>query len=126
MVDFLFQLAQAPAPQAFNWDKVVKIVILVALYPVWLPVLKALYSDFQGALWEEGGLFGREPTPRELKELRQRYGAYRSPLFSETHEQYRERVRSGRGFRSNEDYLEEELTDGGLPSQPTSPRTRSF
>ncbi len=123
----LFAQAQ---PKGFNWDTFVKIVILLVLYPVWWPVLKALYNDFQGALWEEGGLFGREPSERELAELKDRYGGYRSPLRSETHEQYLDRVRSGRGFRAPlEDDYENSAPDwsqGGIGSSGGGPRPRSF
>ena len=103
LLDILALVPRREPDEGFNWDTVVKVSILLALYPVWWPVLKALYQDFQGALWEEGGLFGREPTPREHAELEERYGGYRSPLRSETYEEYRERLARRPGFRDEED-----------------------
>jgi hypothetical protein len=69
-----------------NEQTAYRILALLILAPLWLPVLKALYTDFQGALWEEGGLFGRPPGKRDLERLRDRYGDYESPLVNEPHE----------------------------------------
>ena len=77
-----------------NEQTLSRLLALLILAPLWLPVLKALYSDFQGALWEEGGLFGRPPGKRDLEKLREQYGDYESPLVSEPHESRRFRDRS--------------------------------
>jgi len=75
-------------------DGFFKLIAILLLSPMWMPVLKALYTDFQGALWEEGGLFGRPPGRRDLEKLRERYGAYESPLVHEPHETRRFKDRS--------------------------------
>ena len=61
----------------------VKVLIIASLAPVWVPVLKALYDDFEAALWREGGLFGRPPTKDELIELERKYRHWKSPLINE-------------------------------------------
>lgn len=75
-------------------DGFFKLLAILLLGPLWLPVIKALYTDFQGALWEEGGLFGRPPGRRDLDKLRERYGDYESPLVNEPHETRRFKDRS--------------------------------
>lgn len=67
-------------------DGFFKLLAILLLSPLWVPVLKALYTDFQGALWEDGGLFGRPPGRKDLEKLRERYGDYESPLVNELHE----------------------------------------
>lgn len=74
---------------------IVKVVILLALAPYWIPVLKAIYDDFEAALWKEGGLFGRPPTGDEYAELQQKYRRWKSPLVSTP----RARRDRGRGAR---------------------------
>ena len=61
----------------------IKIGIIVLLTPYWMPVVKALYDDFEAALWREGGLFGRPPTSEELAELEEKYRNWKSPLVNE-------------------------------------------
>lgn len=93
----------------------IKLLILAATYPLWSKVLKALYEDFQGALWEEGGLFGSTPTGRDLEELREKYEDYESPLVNVTHEEF-EAARRG-----------QPLSDGNLPtSTHTGVQRRGF
>ncbi len=60
----------------------VKVGVLIALSPFWWPVLKAMYQEVQATLRKEGGLFGKKPTPRELKEMEDKHGIYESPLIS--------------------------------------------
>jgi hypothetical protein len=77
-----------------NLDTFIKLLILLALAPYWWPVLKALYADFQGALADEGGLFGSDPSPRQLAELREKYRDYESPLINESYEEAMARRRA--------------------------------
>ncbi len=67
-------------------DTLWKLAVIAILAPLWGPVLKALYADFDGALREEGGLFGRTPTPDELETLRLEGKLYQSPLSHEPFE----------------------------------------
>lgn len=75
-------------------DAFFKLLALLLMSPLWVPVLKALYTDFQGALWEEGGLFGKPPGKRQLAKLEEQYGTYESPLVSEPHATRRFKDRS--------------------------------
>ncbi|QDU84836.1 hypothetical protein Pla163_19520 [Planctomycetes bacterium Pla163] len=77
-----------------NEETFYRILALALMAPLWIPVIKALYSDFQGALWEEGGLFGRPPGKKQLEKLRDRYGTYESPLINEPHAPRRFKDRS--------------------------------
>jgi len=43
--------------------------ILIGSAPIWWPVAKMLWRDFNGALREEGGLLGSQPSPREVEEI---------------------------------------------------------
>lgn len=43
--------------------------VLIGSAPIWWPVAKILWRDFNGALREEGGLLGSQPSPREVSEI---------------------------------------------------------
>lgn len=81
-------------------DGLYKLLAMLLMSPLWVPVLKALYTDFQGALWEEGGLFGKPPGKRQLAKLQDRYGDYESPLVNEPHETRRFKDRTSAPRRS--------------------------
>lgn len=49
--------------------ELVRWLLLVALMPIGWPFLKALWQDFNEALREEGGLFGSQPSPREVAQI---------------------------------------------------------
>lgn len=57
--------------------------ILIALMPIGWPFLKALWQDFNGALREEGGLFGSQPSPREVAQIREEKKRQPETLISE-------------------------------------------
>ena len=57
--------------------------LLIGAAPVWLPFLRLLWKDFNDALREEGGLFGAQPTPRELEKIRREKEAEPDTLVSE-------------------------------------------
>lgn len=92
-----------------NEDTIYRIITLVLMAPLWMPVIKALYKDFQGALWEEGGLFGRPPGKKKLQKLSERYGDYESPLVNEPHAARRFKDRSKGPARTG---------TGGTPAAP--------
>jgi hypothetical protein len=48
---------------------IIRYLILLALLPIGWPFIKALWRDFNGALREEGGLFGRPPSAREVEKI---------------------------------------------------------
>lgn len=105
-----------------NLDTFIKLVILLILAPYWWPVLKALYADFQGALADEGGLFGADPTPRQLAELREKYRDYESPLVNESFE---EALAKRRARPMREGGAERGGGDAGRQASP-GPRPRRF
>lgn len=105
-----------------NLDTFIKLLILLALAPYWWPVLKALYADFQGALADEGGLFGSDPTPRQLAELREKYRDYESPLINESYEEALARRRA-RPMRDSSSAPSG--SDAGRQASP-GPRQRRF
>jgi hypothetical protein len=45
-------------------------VLLIAATPIWLPFLRILWKDFNRALEEEGGIFGRPPPAHERERIR--------------------------------------------------------
>lgn len=49
--------------------ELVRWLLLIALMPIGWPFLKALWQDFNEALREEGGLFGSQPSPREVAQI---------------------------------------------------------
>jgi hypothetical protein len=58
-------------------------VLLIGATPIWLPFLRALWRDFNGALREEGGLMGSPPSPRELEAIRNERKSEPENLLSE-------------------------------------------
>jgi hypothetical protein len=105
-----------------NLDTFIKLLILLALAPYWWPVLKALYADFQGALADEGGLFGSDPSPRQLAELREKYRDYESPLVNES---YAEALARRRARPMREGPSAGGQNDAGRQASP-GPRQRRF
>jgi hypothetical protein len=71
------------------FENILKYGFLIVTYPIWWPILKTMYAELQAALWREGGLFGREPTARELPALEEKYREFASPLINETLAEYR-------------------------------------
>lgn len=57
--------------------------LLIALMPIGWPFLKALWRDFNGALREEGGLFGSPPSAREVEQIREEKKREPETLVSE-------------------------------------------
>ena len=62
--------------------EIVKYTLLVMAFPVWMPFFKALYTELNDALAEEGGLFGRTPTQREIEVLATDPNRSKSPLVN--------------------------------------------
>ena len=58
-------------------------VLLLAATPIWLPFLRMLWKDFNRALEEEGGVFGRPPAGREVERIRREKLADPETLVSE-------------------------------------------
>jgi hypothetical protein len=58
-------------------------ILLIGAAPIWWPFLRTLWRDFDQALAEEGGVFGRAPGPLELEEIRRKQAGRPDPLISE-------------------------------------------
>lgn len=63
--------------------EILRWVLLIGAAPVWWPFLRTLWRDFNSALREEGGLFGRLPSPRELERIQSELDARPQTLLSE-------------------------------------------
>ena len=57
--------------------------LLIGAAPVWGPFLLQLWRDFNHALLEEGGLFGREPGRRQIERIREERKSEPELLVSE-------------------------------------------
>ncbi len=76
-------------------DKIIQLAFLAVTSPLWVPVVKLMYREVQSSLREEGGLFGRKPTPRERERIEHELGAYEHPMVVETWDEKRAK-RAGR------------------------------
>ncbi len=47
----------------------IKYTVLLVATPIWLPFLKTLWREFRLALREDGGIWGKEPTPRDRQRI---------------------------------------------------------
>jgi len=61
----------------------VRWLLLIALLPIGWPFVKALWKDFNNALREEGGLFGSQPSAREIDLIREEKKREPDTLVSE-------------------------------------------
>lgn len=62
----------------------VKYAIIALSFPLWMPFAKALWSELNASLRDEGGLFGAPPTPAELRALERERGRFRSSMINVT------------------------------------------
>jgi hypothetical protein len=63
--------------------EILRWVILIGAAPIWWPFLRMIWADFNDALREDGGLFGKPPSPRELERLRRERANQPDPFWSE-------------------------------------------
>ncbi len=61
----------------------VKGLLVLVTAPLWYPLVKAVWEEFNEAMAEEGGLFGRQPTARELEDVRRARATRPDPLVNE-------------------------------------------
>jgi hypothetical protein len=60
-----------------------KAFLVLVTAPAWWPFLKAVWEEFNEAMADEGGIFGRAPSPLELGEIRERQLDAEDPLVHE-------------------------------------------
>lgn len=63
--------------------EIIRWLLLIAMLPIGWPFVKTLWMDFNSALREEGGLFGRKPSAREVEEIRAAKKGEAETLISE-------------------------------------------
>lgn len=72
----------------------VKYGILALTFPFWMPFAKALWSELNSSLRDEGGVFGDVPTAAELRAIESQQGRFRSGMVSVTWAEH-ERLEAG-------------------------------
>jgi hypothetical protein len=73
-------------------DTWIRLGVLAILAPLWWPVVKALYSEIDQALWKEGGLFGRKLSATEIERMARHPPESENQLVSEPWAEYRRRM----------------------------------
>lgn len=92
----LFLLAKDTSSGFPTW---IKLLILLALAPFWVPVLKAIYNDLNSAMWREGGLFGKPPAGAQLDQILRKPPQQTNTLVSDLRAGALVRSRGRRGAR---------------------------
>ena len=76
--------------------EIIKYVVIVGSFPLWLPFARALYIELNDALAAEGGLFGRTPSAREVAIIVADPNRSKSPLVNEEFDPHAHGQRGGR------------------------------
>jgi len=74
----------------------IKGVFVLLASPLWFPLVKAVWEEFNEAMADEGGVFGRPPSPRELEKIEKERQLKPEPLIHEpwsTREEQRNEAR---------------------------------
>jgi len=79
-----------------------KFILIAATSPAWYPFLKAVWQEFNQAMADEGGVFGRAPTPREMEDLRREQLEREDPLVHEAWPTAGERMRGRRRLNATD------------------------
>lgn len=79
-----------------------KYTVLLATFPLWGPFAKALWEEFVYAMRADGGLTGREPGPRERKEIEEQIAREEPRQVHELLAHHRMMVAQGRGSAAPE------------------------
>ncbi len=94
----------------------VKYALVALTFPFWAPFARALWTEFNDALRDEGGLFGAAPTAEQLKAIERARGRYRSGMVSVTWDEH-ERL-EGRDRRGAEPAPDRPAPAGSQNSRP--------
>ncbi|MCB9915437.1 MAG: hypothetical protein H6828_09850 [Planctomycetes bacterium] len=70
--------------------------LVLASAPFWWPFLKAVWQELNESMEDEGGLFGRPPTQKELQVLERERQGREDPLVHEPWPDAEERLRGRR------------------------------
>lgn len=86
-----------------TWQAILfKVLLMLATAPAWYPFLKAVWEELNQSMEEEGGLFGRMPTARELEEIEKNKLQRPDPLIHEPWPSAEERQRARRNMASSD------------------------
>ncbi|MFT7670745.1 MAG: hypothetical protein ACI8X5_003456 [Planctomycetota bacterium] len=67
-----------------SWQsKLMKATLLLVTSPAWVPFLRALWKEANESMADEGGLLGRDPTAKELEEIREKMRKRPDPMVHE-------------------------------------------
>jgi hypothetical protein len=107
-------------PPMEDLDKLIlKALLLAFTAPAWYPFLKAVWEEFNQALAEDGGIFGRNPTHLELKDIEREKLERPDPLVHEpwltSEQRLAGRHRMGRGPKPNQSKSPPRPAKGPLP-----------
>ena len=101
--------------------EILRWLLLIGATPIWLPFLRTLWKDFNDALAEEGGVFGRPPPLIEQERIKAERAAQPDVLVSEPWVKPGQRPGFGGGAREDK---------GMRPAAPTftppPPQRRGF
>lgn len=64
-------------------NEFVKYTVVALAAPIWIPFIKRIWHEINFALREEGGVFGRVPSPAEMEEIRRLKSMEEDPLVNE-------------------------------------------
>ena len=104
-----------------DWENLVlKGLLMLCTAPAWYPFLKAVWEELNQSMAEEGGLFGRMPTARELEEIEREKLGRPDSLVHEPWPTAEERM-SGRKTMGAGD-----SGKGGAPAPKSPTRRRGF
>ncbi len=100
----------------------IKLLLVLITAPAWWPFLRAVWEEFNEAMADEGGLFGRIPSAHELVDIeRERQGKQESLV----HEPWPTDQEREAGRRQMSSPGRESSAQGGRPAGPGRPRSSS-
>lgn len=76
-----------------------KLVFVAVTSPAWYPFLKTVWREFNQAMAEEGGVFGRIPVPREAERIARERRLEENPLIHLPRPTREDRAAGRRRFR---------------------------
>lgn len=77
-----------------------KALLVLVTAPAWYPFLKAVWEELNEAMADEGGLFGRLPTAKELEDIERERLGKPDPLIHEPWLTREERMAGRRQMRT--------------------------
>ena len=82
-------------------NEIFKYVLVAGTFPLWFPFFRALWQELNDCLRDEGGLFGKAPTPEELARMNRELGPVNANMVSEPRESALKAQANRRGPRGS-------------------------